>query len=88
MMKDLMDYILKNKYVLICVTIVALLYFLGIVQFITQFVIFLVLIIFAIYVGKTMQDNDGKITNIFSKIFKKRKAQEVYYYKEEKKSKK
>ena len=85
-MKDLMDYILKNKYVIICVAIIALLYFLGIVEFITQFVIFLVLIIFAVFIGKTLQDNNGKINNIFDNIFKKKNS-EVYYYQEEKKTK-
>ena len=86
-MKELMDYILKNKYVLGCVIVVALLYFLGIVEFITQFVIFLVLIVFAVFVGKTLQDNNGKINNIFENIFKRRNS-EVYYYQEEKKAKK
>ena len=85
-MKELVDYILKNKYVLGCVIVVALLYFLGIVEFITQFVIFLVLIVFAVFVGKTLQDNNGKINNLFDNIFK-RKSSEVYYYQEEKKTK-
>ena len=85
-MKDLMDYILKNKYVIICVAVVALLYFLGVVEFITQFVIFLVLIGFAVFIGKTLQDNNGKINNIFENIFKRRNS-EVYYYQEEKKTK-
>ena len=82
-MKDLIDYILKNKYVLICISIVALLYFLGVVQFITQFVIFIVLIVFAVYLGKLLQDNDGKIKNVLDNLFKRTKS-EVYYYQEEK----
>lgn len=85
-MKEFMDYIIKNKYVIICVAVVALLYFLGVVKFITELLVFLILIVFAIFIGKTMQDNNGKIKFVIDKIFKKKEST-VYYYKDDKKDK-
>lgn len=86
-MKDFIDYISKNKYVIICIAIVVLLYALGIVQFITEIIVFLFLVIFAVFVGKTMQDNNGKIKDAIDKIFKKKEST-VYYYQEDKKESK
>ncbi len=79
-MKDFWDYIVKNKYVIICVTIVVILYALGIVEFLTRAVILFALIAGAVFLGKKIQDNEYKIKDFISnKGFK----QEVYYYKEE-----
>lgn len=77
--KDIMEYILKNKYVIICVAIVILLYSLGVIGFITKFIILLVLIAIAIYVGKKMQDNESILKKILK--FKGFKSEDnVYYY--------
>jgi len=86
--KDIIEYILKNKYVIICVAIVVLLYGLGVIEFITKFVVLLALIAIAIYIGKKMQDNES----IFKKFLNFRgfkNEDNVYYYqdKEEKTSK-
>lgn len=79
--KDLMEYVLKNKYVIICVTIVILLYALGIIDFITKFIILLVLVAAAIYVGKKIQDNEWIVKKFFN--FKGFKDDDnVYYYQE------
>ena len=70
----------KNKYVIICVTIVVVLYALGIVDFLTKAVVLLALIAGAVFLGKKIQDNEERI-----KDFLKGKGvnkQEVYYYKE------
>lgn len=78
-MKDFFDYVAKNKYVIICVTIVVVLYAIGIVDFLTRAIILLALIAGAVFVGKKIQDNEDKIREfIKGKGFK----QEVYYYKE------
>lgn len=80
-MKDLIEYVLKNKYVIVCVTLVVVLYALGVVEFITKFVVLLILIGAAIYIGKKLQDNE----NIVKKFFNYKNAKDddnVYYYQE------
>ena len=73
-MKDFLDYVVKNKYVIICVSIVVVLYALGIVEFLTRAVIL------AIFVGKKLQDNEGKVKNIFDYFKNKEYKNNVYYY--------
>ncbi len=81
-MKELLDYIAKNKYVIICVTIVLIMYALGIVEFLSKLIILLLLIIGAIYLGKKMQDNENFLKNLFNfREFKGfRRYDNVYYY--------
>ncbi len=83
-MKDFFDYIVKNKYVILCVLIVFILYALGIVDFLTKALILIALVGAAIFVGKKMQDNEGKILDIFKTVKGKVKKEEVYYYQEKK----
>jgi|GEM_PF-1652064 len=86
--KEMIEYILKNKYVIICVAIVVLLYALGVIEFITKFVVLIILVAVAIYVGKKLQDNESILKNFFN--FRGFKNEDnVYYYqdKEEKTSK-
>lgn len=85
--KDVVDYILKNKYVILCVLVVVILYMTGIVKFITEFVILLLLVGIAIFIGKKLQDNESVIKKIFN--FKGFNSDEnVYYYQEKKEEKK
>ena len=82
-MKEFLDYLVKNKYVIICICIVIVLYALGIVEFLTKFVVLLALLALAIFVGKKLQDNDGKLKDFFTKIFKDKDFKgfkNVYYY--------
>lgn len=80
-MKELIEYVLKNKYVIICVALVVFLYALGVVEFITKFVVLLILIGAAIYIGKKLQDNENIVKKIFD--FKNTKDDDnVYYYQE------
>ena len=78
-MKDFYDYVAKNKFVILFVTIVVILYAIGIVDFLTRAVILLALIAGAVFLGKKVQDNEERI-----KDFIKRKGfkQEVYYYRD------
>lgn len=79
-MKDFVDYIIKNKYVIICVSIVVVLYALGIVEFLTKAIIVVALIALAIFVGKKLQDNEGKINELFDYFKNKKYKDNVYYY--------
>ena len=79
-MKDLIDYILKNKYVIICIAIVVVLYALGIVDFLLKFFILVGLIVAAIWIGKKLQDNEGKINELFDYFKNKKYKDNVYYY--------
>ena len=79
-MKDFVDYIIKNKYVIICVSIVVVLYALGIGEFLTKAIIVVALIALAIFVGKKLQDNEGKINELFDYFKNKKYKDNVYYY--------
>lgn len=81
-MKDFVDYIVKNKYVIICVSIVVVLYALGIVEFLTKIIILFALIALAVFIGKKLQDNEGKINELFDYFKSKKYKDNVYYYQE------
>lgn len=81
-MKDFLDYIKKNKYVIICVSIVVILYALGIVDFLTKLIILFGLIALAVFVGKKLQDNEGKVIDIIDYIKNRKYKDNVYYYQE------
>lgn len=87
-MKDFIDYIIKNKYVIICIAIVVVLYALGIVDFLFKFFILVALVIGAIWIGKKLQDNEGHIKDIFNFSKFKQYKDNVYYYQENKKNSK
>ena len=79
-MKDFLDYVAKNKYVIICVSIVVILYACGIVDFLTKVVVLFVLIGAAVFIGKKLQDNDGKISQLFNYFKNREYKYNVYYY--------
>lgn len=78
-MKDFIEYIKKNKYVIICVTIVVILYAVGIVELLTKIIILFALIGLAIFVGKKLQDNENFLKDILNK-FNNKDMGNVYYY--------
>jgi len=77
-MRDFLDYVKKNKYVIICVAIVVILYALGIVDFLTKAVVLVALLAGAVYLGKYLQDHEENIKD----FFKHGGKQDIYYYKE------
>ncbi len=78
-MRDFWDYVVKNKYVIICVSIVVILYAFGVVEFLTKAIILFALIAGAVFLGKKIQDNEETIKDfVRNKGFK----HEVYYYKD------
>lgn len=86
-MKDFIDYIVKNKYVIICVGIVVALYAFGLVEFLSKVIILVGLIILAVFVGKKLQDNEHFFKDLFAKVKTKTEGvrkENIYYYKDEK----
>ena len=81
-MRDLIDYIIKNKYVIICIAIVVVLYALGIVDFLIKFFVLAALIVAAIWIGKKLQDNEGHLKDFFDLSRFKQYKDNVYYYQE------
>ena len=79
-MKDFVYYVVKNKYVIICVSIVVVLYALGIVELLTRVVILVGLIGLAVFIGKRLQDNEGKFKDVFNYFKNKEYKNNVYYY--------
>ena len=80
-MKEFIDLIVKNKYVIVCVAIIVLLYMLGIIEFLADLAILCILIGLAIYVGKKLQDGESFFKDLFKDKFKK-KDSNVFYYKD------
>ena len=62
-----LDFILKNKYIILFVTIVLIMSWLGIIRALLEvgFTVFLILI--AIYLGKRIQEDDAYIKRMFNK---------------------
>ncbi|MNI79607.1 hypothetical protein D3C73_1360770 [compost metagenome] len=77
-MKEFFDYVVKNRYIILCVSIVVLLYALGILEFLSKVLLLVLLIALAVFVGKKLQDND----KIFKEVFKMKfnEKENVYYY--------
>ena len=82
-MKEFWDFIVKNKYIIICVLVVVILYALGIVGWLVQVLLLIALVLLAIYIGKRLQDDDSILKNIFRpETWKKEEkmGNNVYYY--------
>lgn len=59
------DFILKNRYVIICVSIVLVLLLTGILGFIIKVVAVLVLFMLAVYIGRRIQEDNDYIKKAF-----------------------
>lgn len=68
-MKDnkFFDYLIKNKYVILCVSIVIILAITGVIKALIDIFIIVFLILLAIYVGKRIQEDEGYIKKMFGK---------------------
>lgn len=60
------DFIIKNRYVIICVSIVLILLFTGLLGFIIKAVAVVLLIMLAIYIGKKFQEDSNFFKDLFS----------------------
>ena len=85
-MKDFTDFLKRNKYIIVCVLVVVLLYATGLIKVIGDFIVLLALVVLAIYIGKRLQDNDRPFKEFFSKVkfSKKDNDDNIYYYAEKK----
>lgn len=60
------DFVLKNKYVILFVTIALLLAFFGVVRVLIEIGTTVFLVLIAIYLGKRIQEDDEYIKKMFS----------------------
>lgn len=75
MKKDsFLDFIIRNRYIIICVSIVLILAATGIIGMLVEIGVTVLLIIGAIYLGKRIQEDEEYISRLF-----KRKKDEVKY---------
>lgn len=72
--ESFLDYIIKNRWVIICLTIVLVLVFTGVVKVLVEVLVTAALIIGAIYIGKRIQEDNDYITRAF-----KRRKEEIKY---------
>ena len=75
MKKDsFLDFIIRNRYIITCVTIVLILAATGVIGMLIEIVFTVLLILGAIYLGKRIQEDDKYISRIF-----KRRKDEIKY---------
>lgn len=79
-MKEIWENIVKNKYIILFVSIVVILYAVGIFEYIFKFLILIAFIALAVFLGKKVQDNEEIINRFINKNFKKNSSDNVYYY--------
>ena len=72
--ESFLDYIIRNRYVILCVTIVIILAVTGVISALIDILVVVLLIIGAIYLGKRIQEDNEYI----SRTFKKRKEEITY----------
>ena len=67
------DFIIKNRYMIICLVIAFFLIISGILKTIVEIAVVVFVIMFAIYVGKGLQEDKDFLKNIFEKKGKNKK---------------
>lgn len=72
------DFIIKNRYIILFVSIVLVISWLGIIRALLEIAVTLFLILLAIYIGKRVQEDDDYIKRMF-----RDKEEIVYKVKEE-----
>ena len=60
--QSFLDFVIKNRYVIICVTIVLVVAALGWIPILIEIAATVGLVVFAIYVGKRIQEDESFIT--------------------------
>lgn len=63
--ESFIDFIVRNRYVIICVTIVLILAFTGVIKMLMEVIFTALLLIGAIYLGKRIQDDERFISRMF-----------------------
>lgn len=65
--ESFIDYIIRNRYVIICVAIVLILAFTGVIRMLIEVLFTVLLIIGAIYIGKRIQEDEKYISRVFTR---------------------
>lgn len=60
------DFIIKNRYIILLVTIVLVLSWLGVIKALIEIGVTVFLILLAIYIGKRIQEDDAYIKKMFN----------------------
>lgn len=63
--ESFIDFIVRNRYVIICVAIVLILAFTGVIKMIMEVLFTALLVVGAIYIGKRIQEDERFISRIF-----------------------
>ena len=80
MKKDsFIDFIVRNRYVIICVAIVLILAFTGVIGKLMEILFTVLLLIAAIYIGKRIQEDE----EFLSRLFKMKKDEVTYTVKDD-----
>lgn len=79
-MKEIIDIIVKNKYIIIFVSIVVILYALGVFEYIFKFTVLVAFVALAVFAGKKVQENEDAVKRFINKTVKRHSKEEVYYY--------
>ena len=61
------DFLIKNRYVILCVSIVIILALTGVIKALIEIAIVIFLILIAIYIGKRIQEDSEYISKMFGK---------------------
>lgn len=61
------DFLVKNRYVILCVSIVIILALTGVIKALIEITITIFLILLAIYIGKRIQEDSDYINKMFGK---------------------
>ncbi len=72
--ESFLDYIIKNRWVIICLFIVFILIRMGVVKFLLEALIVVLLVVGAVFLGMRIQEDNDYITRAF-----KRRKEEIKY---------
>ena len=72
--ESFLDYLIKNRWVILCLIIVFILIRIGVVRFLLEVLITVALIVGAVFIGKRIQEDSDYISRSF-----KRRKEEIKY---------
>ncbi len=68
MLNKFVDFIVKNRYVILFVAVVVLLVWTGVIKALIEIIVTLFLVLLAIYAGKKIQEDGSYFKKIFGKV--------------------
>ncbi len=79
-LREILDFIVKNKYIITLVVIVLFLYAIGLLKVLAEVVVLVLLVAIAVFFGKKLQDGEFSIKDKFNSNSEFKKQGNVYYY--------